>query len=108
MTEVAASSAEMPPAEVPWRRLSARMLAVHPVREVLRAWPVLIGVLFLGTRSGVGGGLWGLVGVGVVVVMGLMRWFTTTYRISAEQVQVRRRPLRRGTPTGPRAPAPHV
>ena len=41
MTEVAASSAEMPPAEVPWRRLSARMLAVHPVREVLRAWPVL-------------------------------------------------------------------
>jgi putative membrane protein len=91
-----------PTDEVPWRRLSIRMLAVHPVREVLRAWPVLIGVLFLGTRSGVGGGLWGLAGVGVVVVMGLMRWFTTTYRISAEQVQVRRGLLRRETLTVPR------
>ena len=88
--------------EIPWRRLSVRMLAVHPVREVLRAWPVLIGVLFLGTRSGVGGGLWGLVGVGVVVVMGLMRWFTTRYRISAEQVQVRRGLLKRETLTVPR------
>ena len=88
--------------EIPWRRLSVRMLAVHPVREVLRAWPVLIGVLFLGTRSGVGGGLWGLVGVGVVVVMGLMRWFTTTYRVSAEQVQVRRGLLKRETLTVPR------
>jgi putative membrane protein len=94
---------DAPPAdEVPWRRLSVRMLAVHPVREVLRAWPVLIGVLFLGTRSGVGGGLWGLIGVGFVVVMGLMRWFTTTYRISAEQVQVRRGLLRRETLTVPR------
>src|SRR3982751_5514838 len=76
--------------EAPWRRLSIRMLAVHPVRELLRAWPVLIGVLFLGTRSGVGGGLWGLIGVGIVVVKGLMRWFTTTYRMTGEQVQVRR------------------
>jgi len=91
-----------PADEIPWRRLSVRMLAVHPVREVLRAWPVLIGVLVLGTRSGVGGGLWGLVGVGFVVVMGLLRWFTTTYRISAEQVQVRRGLLKRETLTVPR------
>ena len=102
MTEVAASSAEMPPAEVPWRRLSARMLAVHPVREVLRAWPVLIGVLFLGARSDVGGGVTGLIALGAVIVVGLLRWFTTTYRVSAEQVQVRRGLLRRETLTVPR------
>jgi putative membrane protein len=97
-----AEAVSPPTDEVPWRRLSVRMLAVHPVREVLRAWPVLLGVLFLGTRSGVGGGLWGLIGVGVVVVLGLMRWFTTTYRVSAQQVQVRRGLLRRETLTVPR------
>ena len=32
---------EAPETEIAWRRLSVRMLAVHPVREVLRAWPVL-------------------------------------------------------------------
>jgi putative membrane protein len=88
--------------EIPWRRLSIRMLAVHPVRELLRAWPVLLGLIFVGFRSRAGGGLWGLVGVGVVVVMGLMRWFTTTYRVSTEQVQVRRGLLKRETLTVPR------
>ncbi len=97
MSEVAS-----PPAEIPWRRLSVRMLAVHPVREVLRSWPVLLGVLFLGARSGAEGGLWGLIGVGYVVVLGLVRWFTTTYRVSTEQVQVRRGLLRRETLTVPR------
>jgi len=55
------------PVEVPWRRLSARMLAVHPVREVLRAWYLLLGVLFLGARSDVGGGVAALIGLGVVL-----------------------------------------
>src|SRR5712691_1150787 len=91
-----------PADEVPWRRLSVRMLAVHPVREVLRAWPVLLGVLFLGLRGGVRGELWGLVGVGYVVVLGVTRWFTTTYRISADQIQVRRGLLKRETLTVPR------
>src|SRR6266545_4730943 len=96
------SEVASPPAEIPWRRLSVRMLAVHPVREVLRSWPVLLGVLFLGARSGAEGGLWGLIGVGYVVVLGLVRWFTTTYRVSTEQVQVRRGLLRRETLTVPR------
>jgi putative membrane protein len=91
-----------PPAEVPWRRLSVRMLAVHPVRELLRAWYLLIGILFLGSRSDIGGGVMGLIGVGVVVLLGLLRWFTTTYRVSPEQVQVRRGLLRRETLTVPR------
>jgi putative membrane protein len=94
--------AAQPPTEVPWRRLSARMLAVHPVREVLRAWYLLLGVLFLGTRGDLGGGVAGLIGLGVVVLLGLLRWFTTTYRVSAEQVQVRRGLLRRETLTVPR------
>jgi putative membrane protein len=84
-----------------WRRLNIRMLAVHPVREVLRAWPVLLGLLFFGTRGG-NGEVWGLVGIAFVVVIGLSRWYTTTYRISEEQVQVRRGLLRREVLTVPR------
>lgn len=84
-----------------WRRLNIRMLAVHPVREVLRAWPVLLGLLFFGTRGG-GGEVWGLAAVGVVVAIGLARWYTTTYRVTGEQVQVRRGLLRREVLTVPR------
>ena len=41
-----------PPPPVPrdeaWRRLDARMLLVHPVNELVRFLPVLIGIFFLG------------------------------------------------------------
>ena len=76
---------EAPVTEIAWRRLSIRMLAVHPVREVLRAWPVLIGLLFFGRARRVDGGLWGLVALVVVVLLGLARWYTTTYRVTPEQ-----------------------
>ncbi|NIH78509.1 PH domain-containing protein [Amycolatopsis viridis] len=71
-----------------WHRLSARMLAVHPVQEVVRLLPVLIGVLFVG-RGGQGQ-IWSLVGLCLAVGTGLLRWFTTTYQITPEHVRVRR------------------
>jgi len=77
-----------------WRRLDMRMLLVHPVREVARLFPVLVGVVFAGSSTG-RGGLWGLVGAGIAISLGLLRWYTTTYRIAAGQVQVRRGLLRR-------------
>ena len=88
--------------EAQWRRLSVRMLLIHPIREVGRAWPLLLGLLFLGTRSTENGQIWGLSGVAVVIGLGLSRWYTTTYRVSAEQVQVRRGLLRREILTVPR------
>ncbi|MFB9839053.1 PH domain-containing protein, partial [Actinoallomurus acaciae] len=84
-----------------WRRLSGRMLVIHPIQELLRAWPVLIGLVFAGTAGGQGS-WWSLGGAIIVVVAGMMRWFTTTYRVSAEQVQVRRGLLRRQLLTVPR------
>lgn len=72
------------------------MLVVHPVQEVGRAVPLLVGLLVAGSSQG-HGGLWGLVGVGVTLVLGLLRWFTTSYRISGDQVQVRQGVLRRQT-----------
>jgi putative membrane protein len=71
-----------------WRRLDARMLLIHPVRELVRALPALAGLLFAGSSSGKGH-LWGLIGVAAVIVYSLLRWFTTRYRITSEQVQLR-------------------
>jgi putative membrane protein len=64
------------------------MLLVHPVRELLRAIPALAGLLFAGSSSGKGH-LWGLIGVAAVIGYSLLRWFTTRYRITSEQVQLR-------------------
>ena len=83
-----------------WHRLSPRMLLVHPVHEVLRQLPVLIGSLVLGSATG--NPLWTLLGVGLVVGYGLARWFTTTYRIGADEVQLRTGVLQRKVLSVPR------
>lgn len=84
-----------------WRRLSTRMLLVHPVQELLRAWPVLLGLVVAGTAGG-HGSWWSLTATVLVIVGGLLRWFTTTYRVTSEQVQVRKGLLRRQVLTVPR------
>src|SRR4051794_36471522 len=81
-------------AEDSWRRLSARMLLVHPVQELIRALPWLFGLLIAGSSRG-NGGQWGLAGIGLAVLAGIMRWFTTSYRITPEQVQLRNGLVRR-------------
>jgi putative membrane protein len=81
-------------AEDTWRRLSARMLLVHPVQELIRALPWLFGLLIAGSSNGKGG-QWGLAGVGLAILAGIMRWFTTSYRITPEQVQLQSGLLRR-------------
>jgi putative membrane protein len=72
-----------------WLMLDRRMLLVHPVREVGRFLPALIGVALFG-RSADGGGLWGLAGLAVPVALGLARYLTTSYRITGSRVEVRR------------------
>lgn len=83
-----------------WRRLSIRMLAVHPIIELWRALPALVALVFLNRREQ--SGLWPLIGVAVVVGLGVTRWFTTTYRVTPAQIQVRRGLLSRGTLSVPR------
>ena len=72
-----------------WRRLSPRMLVVHPLNELLRAAPALLAVLVVGATSG-RGPWWSVAGAGALVLMGILRWFTTTYRVTPRQVQVRK------------------
>lgn len=82
-----------------WRRLSPRMLLIHPVREVGRAVPALAGLLIAGSSSG--HEWWSLLALVIVMALSLLRWFTTRYQISPEQVQLRTGLLRRRTVTTP-------
>ncbi|MGI8668109.1 MAG: PH domain-containing protein [Jatrophihabitans sp.] len=83
-----------------WRRLSPRMLLIHPIRELGRAIPALIAIVFAGSSSG--HGTWtSLITVSLIVAFSVLRWFTTRYRISAEQVQLRTGLFRRRTITTP-------
>jgi putative membrane protein len=83
-----------------WQRLSPRMLLVHPVHEVLRQIPLLIGSVVLGSATG--NPMWTLFGLALIVCYGAARWFTTTYRIDTEQVQLRTGVLRRNVLSLPR------
>jgi putative membrane protein len=87
------SETEVAPAPE-WQRLSRRMLLVHPVQEIPRALPALLAVIVAGSRSG-NGQLWALIGVAFTVGLGLMRWFTTRYRVTEDRVEVRQGLFRR-------------
>jgi putative membrane protein len=76
-----------------WQRLSPRMLLVHPVHEVLRQIPLLIGSLVVGSATG--NPMWTLIGVALIVGYGVARWFTTTYRIDAHEARLRTGVLQR-------------
>ncbi|MGC9665706.1 PH domain-containing protein [Planosporangium sp. 12N6] len=83
-----------------WRRLSPRMLLVHPFQEIPRALPAIFGIFLAGSTSG--HDWWGIASLGAVVVGAMLRWFTTTYRITPDYVQVRRGLLRRRELSVPR------
>ncbi|WP_280480141.1 PH domain-containing protein [Nocardia cyriacigeorgica] len=71
----------------PWLRLDKRMLLVHPVDEVIRFIPVVLGTLILGTSSGNHG--WSVIPLVAIVGYALTRWFTTTYRVGPTHVELR-------------------
>jgi putative membrane protein len=94
---------EEPAAEEPraWLRLDRRMLLVHPVTEVIKFIPVLIGSIILGTSSG--NHAWSLITLGVIVGFALTRWFTTTYRVGPTHVELRTGLIRRKKLSVPRS-----
>lgn len=79
-----------------WSRLSPRMLLVHPVHEVLRQLPLLIGSIVLGSATN--NPLWSLLGLAAIIAFGLARWFTTSYRIDGENVALRVGVVQRNVP----------
>lgn len=63
------------------------MLLVHPAHELLRQLPLLIGSVVLGSATG--NQMWSVAVLVLLIVFGVARWFTTTYRVDGEQIQRR-------------------
>ena len=76
------------------------MLLVHPVHEVLRQIPLLIGSVVLGSATD--NPMWAFGALGLTVGFGVARWFTTTYRIEPSEVQLRAGVLQRKELSVPR------
>lgn len=79
-----------------WQRLDRRVLAVHPLVDLTKLLPLLVVVLVSG---GSNGDRWQL-GLSVaaaiaVLALGMSRWFTTTYRLADDRVELRTGLLRR-------------
>ena len=90
--------------ETGWQRLSPRMLLVHPVHELVRELPLLIGGVVLGSTTG--NQSWTVAVLVLTAVVGVARWFTTSYRIDADpesgQAQLRAGLLHRKVLSVPR------
>ena len=83
-----------------WRRLDFRMLLVHPVNELIRFLPVIIGIFLLGS-GGEDGGPWHYIGVAVPIAIGLIRFASTKFRITPGQIELHRGILGRNVLTAP-------
>ncbi|WP_369690470.1 PH domain-containing protein [Nocardia yamanashiensis] len=83
-----------------WQRLDRRMLLVHPITELIRFIPVLLATLIAGARSD--NPMWSLGVVGIIIVLAVTRWFTTTYRITRDNVELRTGLLQRKRLSVPR------
>jgi putative membrane protein len=70
------------------------MLLIHPVQELPRALPALLGAFAVGRGSGQGA-LWSAGALVIAVVIAVSRWFTTRYRVTDDRVEVGTGLLRR-------------
>lgn len=73
--------------ETPWQRLDQRMLLVHPITEIVKYIPVLIASVIGSAQSE--NPMWALLALTVIVGIAVTRWFTTTYRIGPDNVELR-------------------
>jgi len=76
--------------ETDWRRLNVRMLLIHPVQEGLKFLPALAGVFIVGRSQDRGGAWWELAALVAVVVLGVLRYLTTRFRIENGQIELRK------------------
>lgn len=83
-----------------WHRLDRRMLLVHPVNELVRFLPLVIGVFFLGNSTD-DNEWWHALGIAVPIALGVLRFLTTSFRIGEQQLELRRGLLSRNVLTAP-------
>lgn len=82
--------------DLPWQRLDRRMLVVHPIVDLAKLVPVLLVIAITGGTADDRWRLWGGLALAAAVMLyGVSRWFTTTYRIGTDRVELRTGLLRR-------------
>ncbi|MFL6173774.1 MAG: PH domain-containing protein [Marmoricola sp.] len=99
MTEPVVTGSELS-RDAEWRRLDFRMLLVHPVNEVIRFLPVIIGLFLVGS-GGDDNGPWHYIGVAIPIAIGLIRFASTKFRITPGQIELHRGLLGRNVLTTP-------
>lgn len=72
-----------------WRRLDARMLLIHPIQTFVRFLPALLAI-FIARAGSDSQDRWELYALPLIVAYGATRWFTTRYRVSDGQIELRR------------------
>jgi putative membrane protein len=73
-----------------WQRLDPLMLLVQPVRELLRFLPALF-ILFVAGRASDGMDVrWQLLGIAFPIALGVLRYLTTSFRITEGRIELRR------------------
>ncbi|GMA40781.1 PH domain-containing protein [Mobilicoccus caccae] len=82
-----------------WRRLDRRMLLIEPVDAIKSFLPLIIVVLFAGSTRNQGPWWTNLLVVFVPIVIGVWAWATTSYRITSEQLMLKRGIIQRTTHT---------
>ena len=82
-----------------WRRTSARSLVVAPLRSAVDMLPAILPMVLLALNSGGVGALLLVPAAVLPVVVAVLTWWMTSYRVTSEQFQVRRGVLRRTTLT---------
>lgn len=65
------------------------MLLLHPVQELVKFLPFVVGIFLLGNASG-RTWWWQVGGVVVPVLLGVVRFLTTRYRVTSTQVELQR------------------
>ncbi|MDN5790358.1 MAG: PH domain-containing protein [Micrococcales bacterium] len=81
-----------------WRRLDRRMLLIHPIQTLIRALPALLAIFLVRTGSD-NSDRWELFILPLIVAYGFARWFTTRYRISETQIELRHGVITKQTTT---------
>ena len=83
-----AEPAPDPDAGTPWRRLSLRMLLVDPLGSLTKLLPVFLVSLWIGSDRHE---YWFETGlVTLVVVIGALRWISTSYRVGETHIVLRK------------------
>ena len=83
-----------------WKRLDPRMLLVHPINELLQFLPAVLAAFIFGDVASESRWVQ-VIAVLAPILLGIARYLTTAYRISATHVEVRRGLLSRKILTAP-------